>query len=77
MTGRQHPRCGAGVVLQFAFVEALGDATMREKDGLAVPVRGETIGVVDVYGCCENDDRRRGIFEFLVQDLPPRRGRIR
>jgi hypothetical protein len=35
------------------------------------------IGVVDVDGCGEDDDRRRGIFEFLVQDLPPRTRCIR
>ena len=74
---RQHPRRGAGVILQVAFVEALGDAAMCEQDGLAVVMGGEMIGVVDVDGCGEDDDRHRDIFEFLVQGLPPRTRCIR
>jgi hypothetical protein len=37
---------------------------------------GEKIGVVEVDGCGE-DDRHRGVFEFLVQGLPPRTTCIR
>jgi hypothetical protein len=77
MGWRQHSRCRTGFVLQLAFVEALGNAAMCQQDRFAFPMAGEMVGVVDVDGCGEDDDRRRSIFEFLVQGLPPRRRRIR
>ena len=55
VAGRQHSRGRACVVLQLAFVEALGDAAMREQHRRALAMCGETIGVVDIDGG-EDDD---------------------
>ena len=57
--------------------QSAGHAAMREEDGFALLMGSEMIGVVDVDGCGEDGDRRRGIFEFLVQGLSPRGGHIR
>jgi len=73
----QHPRRGAGVILQVAFVEVLRHPAMGEKGRLAVVMPGEKIGVVEVDRAREHGNCRRGMFEFLVQGLPPRARCIR
>ncbi|XIA62644.1 hypothetical protein ACFIOY_24505 [Bradyrhizobium sp. TZ2] len=44
---------------------------MREHDRLAVAVRCEKIGVVDVDGCGEDSDCRRDISDFFCSSPAP------
>jgi hypothetical protein len=46
MRGRQHPRRGAGVIRQIAFVETLCHAAVRKKIRSSLVVRGDETGVV-------------------------------